>query len=131
MRSMARLDWDFLVSLCDRNVREYYARAQQAQSVQQAYGDEASPRPPGHVHDQHPFMHHCASLRGKMDRYVHAYLHDEKRAAKGLSLASGRRVDRMKPMLEGLECQILGEGVAYGKRGVIGPNRATGAPKPS
>ena len=108
MRALRSADWDFLVALCDEPVQEAYARAQSDGGVQTAYRDGEMWTPEeGPTSEQAPFMQHCARLRGKLDRYVDAYLHDESRAENTLSLASGRRTDKMRPLLEALEAQIL------------------------
>ena len=76
--------------------------------MQAYYAEQQESRPDGYVYDQPPFMQHCAFLRGKMDRYVNAYLNHESRAEKGLSLAMGRWGDKMRPVVCALEADILG-----------------------
>jgi len=112
MRAMRGDDWDFLVSLCDDDVRAWYAEAREEETVVRSYHEGLKTYVEGHVHDQLPFMQHCAHLRGKMDRYVNAYLNHDSRAAYGPSLAMGRWGDRMKPVVATLEAQILGLGDA-------------------
>ena len=68
MRAMASGDWDFLVSLCDDDVRCFHASAQREATVRDGYREGTKTTIVGHVHEQLPFMQHCGYLRGKMDR---------------------------------------------------------------
>ena len=116
MRAMGPEDWRFLSTLCNRDVREQYARAWADEAVRRAYSGEADDDGPyaqdqQHPSRQRPFMHHCAKERGRMDRYVHAYLHGDpaQMGFRNVSLKAGRRADRMRPLVAGLESEILGK----------------------
>ncbi len=124
LRAMRPDDWDFLLTLCDDEVRRLY----ESRQLPGEAGDAAEAGGAGAAEPSLCFSPWHMSARYQMDRFVAEFIEGPTSGSGKPSLAHGRLYDRLHPMLSALEEDILGS--AKDERSVAAEAEASRARRP-